>query len=121
MVCIPTVGALKHAQKAVEMGADLITVQGGEGGGHTGCVPTSMLLPQVLDAVSVPVVAAGGFNDGRGLASALASGAAGIAMGTRFLMCAEARCRTRPWRVTWRSRTRRRSSSAAPSTACRNA
>lgn len=86
ILCMPTVGALKHAVKAVELGADIITVQGGEGGGHTGAVPTSLLLPQVLDAVKVPVVAAGGFHDGRGLAAALAWGAAGIAMGTRFLM-----------------------------------
>jgi len=89
ILCIPTVGALKHAQKAVELGADLITVQGGEGGGHTGAVPTSLLLPQVLDAVQVPVIAAGGFHNGRGLAAALAYGAVGIAMGTRFLMTAE--------------------------------
>ncbi|MCU1747997.1 NAD(P)H-dependent flavin oxidoreductase [Pseudomonas sp. 6D_7.1_Bac1] len=89
VVCIPTVGALKHAQKAVEMGADAVTVQGGEGGGHTGVVPTSLLLDQVVRAVSVPVVAAGGFKDGHGLISALAYGAEGIAMGTRFLMCAE--------------------------------
>lgn len=86
VVCMPTVGALKHAVKAVELGADVVTVQGGEGGGHTGAVPTTILLPQVLDAVKVPVVAAGGFSDGRGLAAALAFGAAGIAMGTRFLM-----------------------------------
>ncbi|MFT3791222.1 MAG: nitronate monooxygenase [Rudaea sp.] len=86
---MPTVGALKHAQKAVELGADIVTVQGAEGGGHTGSVPTTLLLPQVLDAVQVPVVAAGGFHDGRGLAGALAYGAAGIAMGTRFLMTAE--------------------------------
>jgi len=86
VLCMPTVGALKHAQKAVELGADLITIQGSEGGGHTGSVPTSLLLPQVLDAVKVPVVAAGGYYSGRGLASALACGAAGIAMGTRFLM-----------------------------------
>lgn len=89
ILCMPTVGALKHATKAVELGADIITVQGGEGGGHTGAVPTTILLPQVLDAVKVPVVAAGGFRDGRGLAAALAFGAAGIAMGTRFLMSAE--------------------------------
>ncbi len=86
VVCMPTVGALKHAVKAVELGADIVTVQGGEGGGHTGAVPTTILLPQVLDAVDVPVVAAGGMFDGRGLAAALSYGAAGIAMGTRFLM-----------------------------------
>ena len=86
IVCMPTVGALRHAQKMVEIGVDAITIQGGEGGGHTGSVPTTLLLPQVLDAVRVPVVAAGGFFDGRGLAAALAYGAAGVAMGTRFLM-----------------------------------
>jgi len=86
IVCMPTVGALRHAQKMVEIGVDAITIQGGEGGGHTGSVPTTLLLPQVLDAVKVPVIAAGGFFDGRGLAAALAYGAAGVAMGTRFLM-----------------------------------
>ena len=89
ILCIPTVGAVKHAQKMVELGCDMITVQGGEGGGHTGSVPTTVLLPQVLDTVQVPVIAAGGFGDGRGLAAALAYGAVGIAMGTRFLMTAE--------------------------------
>ncbi len=89
IVCMPTVGALKHAQKAIEMGANVITIQGGEGGGHTGAVPTTVLLPQVVDAVKVPVVAAGGFYDGRGLLAALAFGAQGIAMGTRFLMTSD--------------------------------
>jgi nitronate monooxygenase len=89
VLCIPTVGAVKHAVKAVQLGADAVTVQGGEGGGHTGSVPTTILLPQVLDAVSVPVLAAGGYYNGRGLASALAAGASGVAMGTRFLMTRE--------------------------------
>src|SRR5690554_2218774 len=89
VLCIPTVGALKHAVKAVEMGADMVTIQGGEGGGHTGGVPTTILLPQVLDTVDVPVIAAGGYSTGRGLASALAAGAAGIAMGTRFMMTSD--------------------------------
>ncbi|QNO27901.1 nitronate monooxygenase [Sphingopyxis sp. OPL5] len=89
ILCIPTVGAVKHAEKMVQLGCEMVTVQGGEGGGHTGAVPTTVLLPQVLDAVGVPVVAAGGFGDGRGLAAALAYGACGIAMGTRFLMTAE--------------------------------
>ena len=91
IVCMPTVGALKHAQKAIEMGANVITIQGAEGGGHTGSVPTTVLLPQVVDAVKVPVVAAGGFYDGRGLLAALAYGAQGIAMGTRFLMTSDNR------------------------------
>lgn len=89
--CVPTIGLPKHAIKAVQLGADAVTVQGGEGGGHTGSVPTSLLIPQVVDAVGdkVPVVAAGGFKDGRGLVAALAWGADGIAMGTRFLMAKE--------------------------------
>ena len=88
VVCMPTVGLPKHAVKAVELGADAVTVQGGEGGGHTGAVPTTLLLPQVVDAVvdRAPVVAAGGFKDGRGLVAALSWGADGVAMGTRFLM-----------------------------------
>lgn len=91
VVCMPTVGLPKHAVKAVELGADVVTVQGGEGGGHTGAIPTTLLIPQVIDAVGdqVPVVAAGGFKDGRGLLAALSWGADGIAMGTRFLMTEE--------------------------------
>lgn len=89
IVCMPTVGAVRHAKKMVEIGVDALTIQGGEGGGHTGSVPTTILLPQVIDAVKVPVLAAGGFFDGRGLVAALAYGAAGIAMGTRFLMTKE--------------------------------
>lgn len=91
VVCMPTIGLPKHAIKAVEMGADAVTIQGGEGGGHTGSVPTTLLLPQVVDAVGaqVPVLGAGGFNDGRGLIAAMAFGADGIAMGTRFLLTKE--------------------------------
>jgi NAD(P)H-dependent flavin oxidoreductase YrpB (nitropropane dioxygenase family) len=89
ILCIPTVGAVKHAEKMVQLGCDMITVQGGEGGGHTGSVATTVLLPQVLDAVDVPVIAAGGFGDGRGLAAALAFGACGMAMGTRFMMTSD--------------------------------
>lgn len=89
ILCVPTVGALKHAQKMASLGVDMLIVQGGEGGGHTGAVATTVLLPQVLDSVDLPVIAAGGFADGRGLAAALAYGAAGIAMGTRFLMTRE--------------------------------
>lgn len=91
-VVIPSVGAAKHARKVAGWGADAVIVQGGEGGGHTGSVPTTLLLPSVLDAVAdagIPVVAAGGFFDGRGLAAALAYGAAGVAMGTRFLLTSE--------------------------------
>jgi NAD(P)H-dependent flavin oxidoreductase YrpB (nitropropane dioxygenase family) len=83
---IPSVGAPRHAEKVAGWGADAVMIQGGEGGGHTGNVPTTLLLPTVLDAVEIPVVAAGGFFDGRGLAAALSYGAAGVGMGTRFLL-----------------------------------
>ena len=86
VVVIPSVGAAKHAKKVAGWGADAVIEQGGEGGGHTGPVATTLLLPSVLDAVDIPVIAAGGFFDGRGLAAALSYGAAGVAMGTRFLL-----------------------------------
>jgi NAD(P)H-dependent flavin oxidoreductase YrpB (nitropropane dioxygenase family) len=86
---VPSIGARRHAEKVAAWGADAVIVQGGEGGGHTGAVATTLLLPQVVDAVDIPVIAAGGFFDGRGLVAALAYGAAGIAMGTRFLLTQE--------------------------------
>jgi NAD(P)H-dependent flavin oxidoreductase YrpB (nitropropane dioxygenase family) len=89
VVVVPSIGAAKHARKVADWGADAVIVQGGEGGGHTGGVATTLLLPSVIDAVDIPVIAAGGFFDGRGLVAALAYGAAGIAMGTRFLLTKE--------------------------------
>jgi NAD(P)H-dependent flavin oxidoreductase YrpB (nitropropane dioxygenase family) len=92
VVVIPSIGAAKHARKVASWGADAMIVQGGEGGGHTGPVATTLLLPSVLDAVAgsgIPVIAAGGFFDGRGLAAALSYGAAGVAMGTRFLLTSD--------------------------------
>ena len=92
VVVIPSVGLAKHAKKVASWGADAVIVQGGEGGGHTGPIATTLLLPSVLDAVAgtgMPVIAAGGFFDGRGLAAALSYGAAGVAMGTRFLLTAD--------------------------------
>ncbi|GII05031.1 oxidoreductase [Planobispora takensis] len=89
VVVIPSVGARRHAEKVAAWGADAVLVQGGEGGGHTGPVATTLLLPQIVDAVGIPVIAAGGFFDGRGLAAALAYGAAGVAMGTRFLLTSD--------------------------------
>ncbi|MGW0330692.1 NAD(P)H-dependent flavin oxidoreductase [Streptomyces sp. NPDC003011] len=89
VVVIPSVGARRHAEKVAGWGADAVIVQGGEGGGHTGEVATTVLLPQVVDAVDIPVVAAGGFFDGRGLVAALAYGASGVAMGTRFLLTSD--------------------------------
>ncbi|KQZ74898.1 NAD(P)H-dependent flavin oxidoreductase [Nocardioides sp. Root151] len=89
LVVMPSIGAVRHAEKVASWGADAVIVQGGEGGGHTGQVPTSLLLPQVTDAVDLVVIGAGGFFDGRGLVSALAYGADGIAMGTRFMLTSD--------------------------------
>ncbi|MDI3387527.1 nitronate monooxygenase [Streptomyces sp. B-S-A8] len=89
VVVIPSIGARRHAEKVAAWGADAVVVQGGEGGGHTGDVATTVLLPQVVDAVDIPVIAAGGFHDGRGLVAALSYGAAGVAMGTRFLLTSD--------------------------------
>jgi NAD(P)H-dependent flavin oxidoreductase YrpB (nitropropane dioxygenase family) len=93
VLCVVTVGMRRHAEKVVALGVDAVIAQGGEGGGHTGSVPTSLLVPHVVDAVGTDVVvlAAGGFHDGRGLVAALAYGADGIAMGTRFLLTRESR------------------------------
>jgi NAD(P)H-dependent flavin oxidoreductase YrpB (nitropropane dioxygenase family) len=90
---MPTVGARRHAEKVAEWGVDAVIAQGAEGGGHTGVVPTTLLLPQVVDAVGdrVLVLGAGGFFSGHGLVAALAYGASGVAMGTRFLLSAESR------------------------------
>lgn len=89
-VCVvPSVGAKRHAEKVAAWGVDAVICQGGEGGGHTGAVPTTLLLPQIVGAVDIPVIAAGGFFNGNGLVAALAYGAAGIAMGTRFLLTQE--------------------------------
>lgn len=92
LVSIVTVGAKRHAEKMVKIGVSALIAQGGEGGGHTGSTPTSLLLPAVVDATEgsgVPVLGAGGFFDGRGLVAALAYGAQGVAMGTRFLLTQE--------------------------------
>lgn len=83
-------GAVKHAIKAEQAGCDAVILQGGEGGGHTGLVGTLPLVAQAVEAVEIPVVAAGGIYDGRGLAAALSLGAVGVWMGTRFIASAEA-------------------------------
>ena len=86
-------GKVAHARKAVDVGCDIVVAQGTEAGGHTGQVATMPLVPLIVDAVGdqVPVVAAGGIFDGRGLAAALALGAAGVWVGTRFIATPEAR------------------------------
>jgi NAD(P)H-dependent flavin oxidoreductase YrpB (nitropropane dioxygenase family) len=88
---MPTIAAPRHAEKVTAWGVDAVIAQGHEGGGHTGAIPTSLLLPRVTAMVDIPVLGAGGFHDGRGLVAALAYGAAGIAMGTRFLLTADSR------------------------------
>lgn len=100
ILCMNMIGAPKHALKALDVGMDIICAQGGEGGGHTGNVPTSVLIPKVVDIVrgkksaftgkQVEVVGAGGIFDGRGLAMALAGGASAVWVGTRFVACKEA-------------------------------
>ena len=86
-------GKVRHAIAAVEAGCDIVVAQGTEAGGHTGQVATMPLVPQIVDAVGdrVPVVAAGGIFDGRGLAAALTLGADGVWVGTRFIATPEAR------------------------------
>jgi enoyl-[acyl-carrier protein] reductase II len=83
-------GAVKHAVKAEQAGCDAVICQGGEGGGHTGLVGTLPLVAQAVEAVKIPVVAAGGLYDGRGLAASLSLGAVGVWMGTRFIASQEA-------------------------------
>ena len=83
-------GAVKHAVKAEQAGCDAVICQGGEGGGHTGLVGTLPLVAQAVERVKIPVVAAGGLYDGRGLAAALSLGAVGVWMGTRFIASQEA-------------------------------
>ena len=93
VVVVNMCGKVAHAVRAVEAGCDLVVAQGTEAGGHTGTVATMPLVPQIVDAVGdrVPVVAAGGIVDGRGLAAALALGADGVWLGTRFIATPEAR------------------------------
>ncbi len=82
-------GAVKHAIKAEQAGCDAVILQGGEGGGHTGLVGTLPLVAQAVEAVDIPVIAAGGIYDGRGIAAALSLGAVGVWMGTRFIASKE--------------------------------
>ncbi len=92
LVVVNMCGKVAHARRAVDAGCDLVVAQGTEAGGHTGQVATMPLVPQIVDAVggTVPVVAAGGIFDGRGLAAALSLGAEGVWVGTRFIATPEA-------------------------------
>jgi enoyl-[acyl-carrier protein] reductase II len=89
MIVISVVASVKHATKVEALGVDIIVAEGTEAGGHVGESTTMTLVPQVVDAVSVPVVAAGGIADGRGIVAALALGAQGVQLGTRFLIAEE--------------------------------
>ena len=90
MIVMVMCGRVRHAMKSVEAGADIVAAQGTEAGGHTGEIGALALIPQVVDAVKVPVVAAGGMSDGRGLVAAPALGAEGAIFGTRFIATPEA-------------------------------
>jgi enoyl-[acyl-carrier protein] reductase II len=91
MTVMAVIGAVRHARRVVEGGTDIVVAQGTEGGGHTGRIATMALVPQVVDAIApTPVVAAGGVADGRGLVAALALGACGVWVGTRFVATTEA-------------------------------
>ena len=91
MKVIGMAGSPRHARRHVDAGVDIVVAQGSEAGGHTGRIATMVLVPQVVDAISpVPVVAAGGIGDGRGIAAALSLGAQGVWCGTLFLSSNEA-------------------------------
>src|SRR5262249_9116196 len=90
MTVIVMIGKVRHAMKSEQAGADIVAAQGTEAGGHTGEIGGLSLVPQVVDAVKIPVLAAGGIADGRGLVAALALGAQGIVVGTRFIATPEA-------------------------------
>ena len=112
VVCMPTVGAVRHAKKALSLGADILIAQGGEGGGHTGFVPTSLLISEVA-RLGVPVAAAGGFRDGRGLVAALALGAQGVGYGHALFAYRRKSCSQACPGAVFASRTWRHSCGAA--------
>lgn len=86
---IPVVASVALAQRLTRLGIDAVIAEGMESGGHVGELTTMALVPQVVDAVKIPVIAAGGIYDGRGLVAALTLGAAGVQMGTRFMCASE--------------------------------
>lgn len=86
---IPVVPSVAIAKRMEKFGADAVIVEGMEAGGHIGQLTTMSLVPQVVDAVDIPVIAAGGIGDGRGMAASLMLGACGVQMGTRFLVAEE--------------------------------
>lgn len=91
LLVVSMCGRVEHAVRAAEAGCDVVVAQGTEAGGHTGRIASFALIPQIVDAVDIPVLAAGSIVDGRGLAAALALGAQGVWVGTRFIASTEAR------------------------------
>lgn len=125
MIVMVMCGRVRHALKSVEAGADIVAAQGTEAGGHAGEVGGMSLIPAVVDAVDVPVVAAGGMADGRGLVAALALGAQGAIFGTRFVATPEAQAapgyREAILRATEADTVRTRAYTGKPARAIRNA
>ncbi len=89
IVVIPVIPSVAYAKRMESMGADALVAEGTEAGGHIGELTTMVLVPQVTEAVKIPVIAAGGIADGRGVAAAFMLGAQGVQVGTRFLCCEE--------------------------------
>lgn len=88
-IIIPVIASVAHAKRVEKQGADAVVAEGTEAGGHIGELTTMVLVPQVVDAISIPVVAAGGIADGRGVVAAFALGAEGVQVGTRFVCAVE--------------------------------
>ncbi|MFA7620620.1 MAG: enoyl-[acyl-carrier-protein] reductase FabK [Aminobacteriaceae bacterium] len=88
-IILPVIASVAQAKRVEKQGADAVIAEGMEAGGHVGEITTMVLIPQIVDAVGIPVVAAGGVADGRGVAAAFALGAEGVQVGTRFVCCAE--------------------------------
>ena len=94
-IVIPVIASVAHARRVERQGADAVVAEGTESGGHIGESTTMALVPQVADAVGIPVVAAGGIADGRGIVAAFALGAEGVQVGTRFVCCSECNAHNR--------------------------
>lgn len=86
---IPVIASTSHAERVARQGADAVVAEGNEAGGHIGEITTMNLVPQIVDSVNIPVIAAGGIADGRGMAAAFALGAEGVQVGTRFVCATE--------------------------------